>query len=112
MPPLRFALVLFSIAYAAAQQPAAHVRLGTVGNQTQFHIGQPIPITLDFETDGPQNLLVDTDARLRHLKPQGRDVFSATPGRSARRSPLDYGFRDAGTGLPQCEFGLITPGPH
>jgi hypothetical protein len=79
MPPLRFALVLFSIAYAAAQQPAAHVRLGTVGNQTQFHIGQPIPITLDFETDGPQNLLVDTDARLRHLKPQGRDVFSATP---------------------------------
>lgn len=79
MLPTRLGLLLLLATYASAQQSPVHVRLGTVGNQTRFHMGQAIPITLDFQTDGSQSFRVDTDVRLRDLKPQGPDVFSATP---------------------------------
>jgi hypothetical protein len=79
MFPMRLALVLLSMAYAVGQPPSVHFRLGTVGNQTQFRVGQAIPVTLDFETDSSQIFRVDTDVRIRHLELQEFDVFTATP---------------------------------
>lgn len=79
MRPTRLVLGLMLAACASGQQAIVHLRLGTVGNHTQFHIGQAVPITLDFETEGPKAFRVNTDVRLRQLKPQGPDLFSATP---------------------------------
>lgn len=56
-----------------------HLHLGTVGGQKEFHLGEPIPVTLDFEVKGPQSFQISTDIRLRHLRPQAPDEFSATP---------------------------------
>src|SRR5690349_11673702 len=76
---MRHALFLLAALCAAAQEPAVHLSLGAIGGRTEFHIGEPIPITLDFEVKGPQNFQIATDIRLRHLRPQGLDEFSATP---------------------------------
>jgi hypothetical protein len=114
MLSIRFALVLIPVAMAAAhQQPTVRLRLATVGNQLQFHIGQPIPVTLDFETDSAQSIRVDTDVRLRHLKPQGVDVFSAAPLEGCV-DPLDHlhwtmdGMMH-GAGLPSAELDALHP---
>src|SRR5258708_5898150 len=77
--PMRLALFLLSALCAAAQEPAVHPRLATAGGRIEFHIGEPIPITLDFEVNGPQSFQISTDIRLRHLRPQAPDEFSATP---------------------------------
>src|SRR5712692_4803258 len=76
---MRLALFLLVVLCAAAQEPAVHLRLGTVEGRAEFHIGEPIPVTLDFAVKGPQSFQVSTDIRLRHLRPQAPDQFSATP---------------------------------
>jgi len=75
---LRLDLVIALVVTAQAA-PGVHLRFNTVGNHTQFHIGEAIPVTLDFEVEGAQSLQVDTDIRLRGIKPQGLEVFSAIP---------------------------------
>jgi hypothetical protein len=76
---MRNALFLVAVLCAAAQEPAVRLRLGTTGGRVEFHIGEPIPVTLNFEVRGPQGFQISTDIRLRHLRPQGPDEFSATP---------------------------------
>ena len=59
-----------------AQQPA--LRLGTIGGQTQFRIGQPIAVTLTFESTVKYSVL--TGVPPRHIRPQAPDQFTAEPG--------------------------------
>jgi hypothetical protein len=68
---------LFLTISAMAQQPA--VRLGTIGGQTQFRIGQPIAITLTFETTGAVKYSVLTAVPPRRIRPQTPDQFTAEP---------------------------------
>lgn len=76
---MRLALFLLATLCVTAQEPAVHLTLGTPGGRTEFHIGEPIPVTLDFEVKGPRSFQISTDIRLRHLRPQVPDEFSATP---------------------------------
>jgi hypothetical protein len=62
-----------------AQEPPVRLRLGTAAGQTQFHIGEPIPVTLTFETAGSQHFTIATGVALRRLRPQTPDEFSAEP---------------------------------
>jgi hypothetical protein len=64
---------------APAQEPAVRLQLRTVAGQTQFHIGQPIQVTLTFETDSAQSSSVSTVAPPRRIRPQMPDQFSAEP---------------------------------
>jgi hypothetical protein len=45
------------------------LRLSTAARQTQFHIGEPISVTLTLETDGSQSLSVGTGAWFRRPLP-------------------------------------------
>jgi hypothetical protein len=62
-----------------AQEPVVRLQLRTVAGQRQFHIGQPIPVTLTFETDSAQSSSVSTAVLPRRLRPQKPDQFSAEP---------------------------------
>ncbi|HXJ39607.1 MAG TPA: HEAT repeat domain-containing protein, partial [Bryobacteraceae bacterium] len=73
-------LVLCCAAFCAkAQEPPVRLRLGTAAGQTQFHIGEPIPVTLTFETAGSQRVPIATGVAPRRLRPQTPDEFSAEP---------------------------------
>ena len=126
---MRLFLILLLAAPAAAQlvlqDPMAPVpkreprpddvtlRLGTVANQTQFHIGEPIALTLDFETKNKDSVRVFTDVWVRRLKPQGRDEFSATP-KEGWRDPLGHlrwlaeGWMP-GSGWPTANLDIVHP---
>jgi hypothetical protein len=76
----RFPVALVCVAVSAmSQQPPVHLRLGTPGGETQFHIGESIPVTLTFETTGSQSFPVATAAAPRRIRPQTPDEFSAEP---------------------------------
>ena len=52
----RLCVFFFVTLSAWTQEPAVRLRLSTVSGQTQFHIGQPITVTLTFETAGAANI--------------------------------------------------------
>lgn len=80
MSRLAHCLVLLCVAFPAmSQEPPARLRLSTATGKTQFHIGEPISVTLTFETAGPQRLSVATGVSFRRLRPQKPDEFSAEP---------------------------------
>ena len=73
-------LALLCVAFPAmSQESPVRLRLSTAAGKTQFHIGEPIPVTLTFETDGPQSLSVATGVSLRRIRPQKPDEFSVEP---------------------------------
>jgi hypothetical protein len=79
----------------------------------QFHIGQPIALTLDFETKNKDAVRVFTDVWVRHLKPQGRDEFSVTP-KEGWRDPLGHlrWLMDGmmpGSGWPTADLDVVHP---
>jgi hypothetical protein len=50
--------VFFFVTFSAlGQEPALQLQLRTVADQKQFHIGQPIPVTLTFETASAQSFI-------------------------------------------------------
>jgi hypothetical protein len=73
-------LALLCVAFPAmSQESPVRLRLSTAARKTQFHIGEPIPVTLTFETDGPRSLSVATGVSLRRIRPQKPDEFSVKP---------------------------------
>ena len=77
-------IVFLALALSAAAQQSAggnqlHLRLSTANGQTQFRIGQSIPIVLTFESDKSTNDSVLTDVTPRRIRPQMPDQFSAEP---------------------------------
>ena len=70
---------MMTILCAAAQDPGVTFLLGTADGRTEYQIGEPIPISLDFRVTGSQVFQVSTDMRRRHLRPQRPDEFTATP---------------------------------
>src|ERR1700678_3833089 len=73
----RLCAFLFLTLSAMAQGPA--VRLSAIGGKTQFRIGQPITVTLTFETAGATKYSVVVAVPPRHLRPQAPDQFTAEP---------------------------------
>jgi hypothetical protein len=73
----RLCVFLFLTLSALAQGPS--VRLGTTGGQTQFRIGQPIAITLTFETVADAKYSVVIAVPSRRIRPQAPDQFTAEP---------------------------------
>jgi hypothetical protein len=73
----RLCAFLFLTISAMAQQPA--VRLSTPAGQTQFRIGQPITVTLTFETTGAVKYSVLAAVPPRRIRPQTPDQFTAEP---------------------------------
>lgn len=59
------------------QRASVELRLGTVGARTEFRIGEAIPISLDFRYAGGESLRVLSDVRIRTIRPQKPDEFSA-----------------------------------
>src|SRR5579872_2967289 len=80
---MRWALA-FLVAAEVAAQPltgpriSVELRLGTVGGKTEYRIGEAIPISLDFQYAGAESLRVLSDVRIRTIRPQKPDEFSAT----------------------------------
>jgi hypothetical protein len=73
-------LVFFCVAASAMSQVApVRLRLGTQAGKTLFHIGEPISVTLTFETGGPQSFSIATGTGLRRIRTQMPDEFSAEP---------------------------------
>ncbi len=60
-----------------AQEPT--VRLSTLAGQTQFRIGQPIPVALTFESTGAMRHSVLTAVPPRRIRLQTPDEFTAEP---------------------------------
>lgn len=69
-----------------ATQPEVRLVLGTVNGKRQFHIGEPVPITLDFSTSAQLGIV--PFVRLRMYRDHGDDQFSVTPAEGAV-DPLD-----------------------
>ena len=105
----RLCIFFCAILGGLAQEPTVRLRLGTVGNQTQFHIGQPISLTLTFQTDGTRSFPVLTVVRPRRIRPQAPDEFSAEPA-AGWVDPLgDLTWTaDNGFGNPQQSQGSAT----
>ena len=59
------------------QRASVELRFGTGGAKTEFRIGEAIPISLDFKYAGSESLRVLSDVRLRTIRPQKPDEFSA-----------------------------------
>jgi hypothetical protein len=73
-------LVFFCVAASAMSQVApVRLRLGTQAGKRLFHIGEPISVTLTFETGGPQSFSIATGTGLRRIRTQMPDEFSAEP---------------------------------
>jgi len=72
---------LFAIEAVAQPVPvprtSVELRLAAVGAKTDFRIGEAIPISLDFQYAGSETLRVLTDVRIRTIRPQQPDEFSA-----------------------------------
>lgn len=64
-----------------ARQPEVRLVLGTVNGKRQFHIGEPVPVTLDFSTS--VQLGIVPFVRLRMYREQENDEFSVTPSDGA-----------------------------
>jgi len=79
----RFVVFFVLTLCAGAQQRAGgnqlRLRLNTANGQTQFRIGQSIPIVLTFESDKATNDSVLTGVTPRRIRPQMPDQFSAEP---------------------------------
>jgi hypothetical protein len=73
----RLCVFFFLTLSAKAQGPA--LRLSAIGGQTQFQIGQPITVTLTFETAGAAKYFVVIATPPRHIRPQAPDQFTAEP---------------------------------
>jgi hypothetical protein len=73
----RLCAFLFLTFSAIAQEPT--VRLSTMDGKTQFRIGQPITVTLTFESTGAMKHSVLTAVPPRRIRPQIPDQFTAEP---------------------------------
>jgi hypothetical protein len=74
-----FPALLCFVMSGMAQELPVRLRLGTAAGQMQFHIGEPISVTLTFETGGPQSLSVATGVSPRRLRTQKPDELRAEP---------------------------------
>ena len=96
----RLCAFLFLTISAMAQQPA--VRLSTADGQTQFRIGQPITVTLAFQTTGAMKYSVLTAVPPRRIRPQTPDQFIAEPATGWVDPLKDLQWTMEAASAPQC----------